>query len=127
MSTAQNYGLLTRNTELPFFPNFTYDLLEADKGVETLPAFNWIQAFFDSTQFVGNPKLVVLSGFEEDGTTKIYSEISFAYSGEMKNIKGKGIVDAATNIRDQSISSDVIGVSDPVTMITKVTVYGGMN
>ena len=123
---VQSFSVVTRNTNVPFFPQWNYPLFEADKGNISLPAFSWIQAFFDSAELTVLPQLVIYSGTDESGAnTPIYSVVQFAYSGERVNVKGQGIVASATDIRGNSIASTPIG-STHTSDLLQVFAWGGM-
>lgn len=119
-----NLSVNDRNTDIPFFPSITYNLLNADFGV-LVPTFSWIQAFFSPDLTVA-PTLCVYGGWNHADGTPILSEIQFAFSGERINIKGCAIYASGTNIRDQAVTSTPIG-SSVTTQITNVIAYGGMN
>jgi hypothetical protein len=123
-STISNLSISDRNTDVPFFPNITFNFTNSDFGVQGIPTFSWIQAFFDST-FTGIPTLVVGVGYDNSGNL-IVSQVRFAYSGERINIKGQGIYTTGTNIRGQTVTSTPIG-STLTTDLTQVIAYGGMN
>lgn len=122
--TIEQISVTSRNTELPFFPNATYNLLEADKGKIDLPAFSWIQAFFDAT-FSGTPQLAIFTGYTFPDGSPLLSLVRFAYSGERINIKGSGIFASGQNVRNQAVISTVIGavLTDD---LSQVIAYGGM-
>lgn len=122
---GKQINITSRNTDLPFFPNFTYELFEADKDNKDIPTFTWIQAFFDSTLSVA-PELAIFSGSNfEDTNLPILSLVRFAYSGERINIKGRGIFTTGKNIRGQTVKS--IGIGTIVTtQFSQVIAYGGM-
>lgn len=123
-----NLSVTDRNTDIPFFPNVTYNLFAADFGVinsTLIPTFSWIQAFFD-VSLAAAPYLCIYTGYNDSLGNPIVSRIRFAYSGERINIKGCGIAATGTNIRGQTVSSTPIGdilASD----LTEVIAYGGMS
>lgn len=117
-------SITDRNTDIPFFPNQTYNIVASDYDTN-LPVFNWIQAFFDSS-FAEVPQLAVFTGAFHDDGSPILSGIEFAYSGHMIQIKGMGIFEAGTNIRDQSVSSVLVNPSSPTDSFRKIIAYGGM-
>ncbi len=125
-SDTNQISVTSRNTELPFFPNFTYELLEADKGnITTVPAFSWIQAFFDPLLLSVPAQLAIFNGHFFDDDLPILSLVRFAYSGERINIKGRGIFVSGKNVRQQVVNSTPIGAiggSD----LSQVIAYGGM-
>lgn len=126
-STLNNISIQDRNTDIPFFPNITYNLLNADYGVidpVNIPAFSWIQAFFSSTLTVA-PEICVFTGAYDTAGDPILAQVRFAYSGERINIKGLGIFASGKNWRGQAVTSTPIG--DTLTsQLTKVIAYGGM-
>lgn len=126
--SIQQIDVLSRNTELPYFPNFTWDFLDADLDNKNLDTcFTWIQAFYDSTQIAdGIAKLVIWSGhYFSDKVTPILSEVCFSYSGERVHCKGKALFTTGLNCRGQTVTTSAIDSGDP-TAISKVTAYGGM-
>lgn len=122
-----NLSISDRNTDIPFFPNLTYNFLNADFGVvsPSIPTFNWIQAFFDST-FTGIPTLCIGTGGFNSAGAPIVSQVRFAYSGERINIKGQSIYASGVNIRGQTVTSTPIGAVLTTDLI-QVIAYGGMN
>jgi hypothetical protein len=124
-NTLSGLNITDRNTDIPFFPNISWNFTSADFGViANIPTFSWIQAFFDNT-LTEVPVLSVFTGsYREDGTP-ILSEVTFAYSGEMRNCKGCGIFSTGKNIRNQNVSSLDIGGS-ATTTFSKVVAWGGM-
>lgn len=126
-SLLSNISVTDRNTDIPFFPNITYNLLNADYGIidpVAIPAFSWIQAFFDSTLGVA-PEICVFTGAFDTLGAPILSQVRFAYSGERINIKGSGIFATGKNWRGQTVTSTPIG-STLNANLTKVIAYGGM-
>lgn len=110
------------NRELPFFPNKSYVITAADVGKLNLPAFMWIEAYFDPEN-VANPHLAVWGGnLNEDGTPQV-NLIRFAYSGQMKQFKGQGILASGVDCRGVTQTSTTIG-ADPGDLI-QVIVGGG--
>jgi len=125
-SLLSNISLTDRNTDIPFFPNISYNLTNDDFGVIdpiNMPAFQWIQAFFDDT-LDARPQLCVFTGAYDTLGAPILSQVTFAYSGHMIQIKGMGIFSFGKNWRGQSITSTPIG-STASTNLLLVTVYGG--
>lgn len=119
-------SITDRNTDIPFFPNVTWILEEADLDAKNLPTFNWIQAFYDSSTLSGTPNLAVFTGaYHDDGVTPIVAYVPFAYSGERVNIKGNGIFSTGEDIRGVTITTTPLG-ADPATDILKVVAWGGM-
>jgi hypothetical protein len=123
MATIEDLSNADRNTDIPFFPNLSWNLTSSDFGNKGLATFNYIQAFFDNT-LDEIPYICVYAGDRDDGTP-ILSQVRFAYSGEKVQIKGKGIFESGTNIRGQAVSSTPIGDS-PTTDLSEVIAYGGM-
>ena len=109
---------------MPFFPNITWNLLQADIAAINLPTFNYIQAFFDESLAVA-PELALFSGSFHDTGLPILNLVRFAYSGDKIQIKGSGFFMTGTNIRGQTVSSIPIG-SVPTTDLLKVIAFGGM-
>lgn len=110
------------NREVPFFPNKSYVITAADVGNLYLPAFMWIEAYFNAAT-VTDPHLAVWGGhYNADGTPQV-NLVRFAYSGQMKQFKGKGILSSGTDCRGVNQTSTAIG-SDPANL-TQVIVYGG--
>lgn len=111
------------NRELPFFPNKSYVLTSADMGNLNLPAFMWIEAYFDPNN-VSAPRLAVWGGhYNADGSPQV-NIVRFAYSGQTKVFKGKGILASGVDCRGVTQISTTIG-ADPADL-TQVIVYGGM-
>ena len=125
MST-QGFNANTRNNEIPFFPSYSYEIIEADKDKKfDRFSFQWVQAFFDSS-FTGEPTLVIGNGSTEPNTgVKKGSAIIFAYSGQMLPIKGIEILSSGLDVRGRTVTSTVIG-STAATQLSKVIVYGGI-
>lgn len=125
-----------RNTEVPFFPSYTWQFLNTDLQAgqnvtlwtstlsNTTGAFNWIQAFF-SPQLTVAPQLVIYSGNTNSDGTLQGSLIQFAYSGEIKKIKGIGLFTSAKDIRGVIQTSTPIGAT-ATTQLSGVTAYGGL-
>ncbi len=126
-STLSNISVTDRNTDIPFFPNITYNFLNADYDVIDpidIPAFSWIQAFFDSGLLVA-PTICVYTGNRDENDDPILSQVRFAYSGERINIKGMGIFSTGKNWRGQTVTSVPIGAAT-TTNLLQVIAYGGM-
>lgn len=123
-STLSGLSVTDRNTDIPFFPNITWNLESADFGNIKLPTFSWIQVFFDES-LATTPELAIFTGNFTDAGVAILSGVRFAYSGERVNIKGSGIFASGTNIRGQAVSSTTIG-SNPAADLQQVIAYGGM-
>lgn len=126
-SSLSNLSISDRNTDIPFFPNITYNFLSSDFGVvsPSIPTFSWIQAFFDSS-FIGIPSLCIGTGAFDAAGNPIVSRVRFAYSGERINIKGQSIYDSGMNSRGQTVSSSPIGAT-LTTDLLEVIAYGGMS
>lgn len=110
------------NRELPFFPNKSYVVAPADLGNLNLPAFMWIQAFFTAAS-VPSPQLVVWGGHYNADSTPQGNLIPFAYSGQIIQFKGKGLLSSAVDCRGVTQTSTALGGA--VNQITRVVVYGG--
>ena len=121
--TLSGLSVTDRNTDIPFFPNQTWNLVSADFGMTNLPTFNYIQAFYDPS-LTEVPQLALFTGSYSAPGVPILSLVRFAYSGERIQIKGSGIFLTGVNIRGQSISSTQIG-STPTTQLSQVIAYGG--
>jgi len=129
-STLSNISVTDRNTDIPFFPNITYNLLNDDYGVidpVRIPTFSWIQAFYDSapTGLTVAPTICVYTGNLDENDDPILSQVRFAYSGERINIKGMGIFSTGKNWRGQTVTSVPIGASTTLNLL-QVIAYGGM-
>lgn len=124
MAFASALSLTDRNTDIPFFPSSTWNLVSNDFGKINLPTFSWIQAFYDAS-LAAEPLLAIFTGNFTDAGVPILSEVRFAYSGERINIKGSGIFVSGLNNRGQAVSSTTIGVN-PVADLSRVIAWGGM-
>lgn len=113
------------NTQVPFFPSYTWELTESDFGNVQLWTFNWVQAFWDVTNFVGTPNLVVSTGERSASGNIIASLIRFAYSGQSIPIKGKIILATGTDRRGNTVTSIPIDAGSPTDSFSQVIVYGG--
>lgn len=123
--TTQGFNTNTRNNEIPFFPSYSYEIVEADKNKKfDRFTFQWVQAFFDST-FSGIPVVVVGNGVTDVDGDKTGSAIYFAYSGQLLPIKGIEILSTGVDVRGRSVNSSPIGTT-LTTDITKLIVYGGV-
>lgn len=122
---VQDIQITSRNTEVPFFPNLSWNLTEASKGLLNLPTFNWIQAFFDAQSLTVPAQLVIWSGNSFSDGTPIVSKVRFAYSGERINFKGKVIYDSGADRFGNTINSSTIGDNE-TTDLLEVIAYGGM-
>lgn len=111
------------NRELPFFPNMSYIFTSADIGNLNLPAFMWIEAYFDAMN-VSSPQLAVWGGHYNADESPQVNIVRFAYSGQMKQFKGKGILSSGVDIRGVTITSTTIG-ANPANL-SQVIVHGGM-
>lgn len=112
------------NTEVPYFPSYSWQLTAADFAIPTLWVFNWVQAFYDASLAV-QPTLVVSTGETGPDGTLIASAIYFAYSGERINFKGKILLASGTDRRGNMVTSTPIDAEAPTSSLENVIVYGG--
>lgn len=113
------------NTQVPYFPSYSWGLTSSDFGVPDLWVFNWIQAFWDVNDFAATPKLVISNGERDANNDLICSLVQFAYSGERVNFKGKIILASGTDRRGNAITSTPINASSPADSFINVIAYGG--
>lgn len=127
----QDILITDRNTGLPYFPSSTWTILEADKVTaatlpgSALPAFDWIQAFYDAEDLGTAAQLAIWSGAFDALGNPIVSLVRFAYSGERINFKGKAIFTTGTDRRGVVITSTPIG-NTAATDLLEVIAYGGI-
>jgi hypothetical protein len=126
---SSNINITDRNTEVPFYPSFSYQIINSDMITSVndivLPPFFWIQAFFDAESLTAPAQLAIYSGAEDDAGNPIVSIVRFAYSGEMKNFKGLAIFTSGEDIRGDTIESTPIGATT-TTDLLNVIAYSGM-
>jgi hypothetical protein len=125
------------NNQVPLVPSIGWQRLQADvqliaKGINVTnpdnnPTWNWIQAFWDTTMFTGNPVLAVWGGVAtqaDNNQVPILTPIQFSYSGERVYFKGKYIFDSGVDRFGNPITSTVIG-SNASSNILQCYMYGG--
>lgn len=113
--------------DIGFFPTSTWQLTEANYGVLTLPTFNWVQAFWDTTDLGASiqPALVVSMGHTDSDSNLICNYVPFAYSGERVPIKGKIIVASGVDRFGNAITATPIDAGSPTDSLILVMAHGG--
>lgn len=119
MST-KDLGITTDNVLLPFIPGKSWPIVSGDVGDLSMPTFNWIQAFWESS-FTDPAILAVWSGDYNDAGVMIVNPIRFAYSGERVVFKGKVILANGVDRFGNTVTSSAIG-----TDLSAVYGFGGV-
>jgi hypothetical protein len=116
--------------QIGFFPSSSWELRDSDFD-ETIidgqvyPVFNWIQAIWNTTSFVGTPQLVVSNGQKNVAGQLIGNLVVFGWSGETKPFKARFILSSAVDRFGNTITSTPINASSPADSLTMVMAYGG--
>jgi hypothetical protein len=116
--------------QIGFFPTSSWGLSDSDFDEiiidgQVYPVFNWIQAIWNTTSFVGTPQLVVSNGQKNVAGQLIGNLVVFGWSGETKPFKARFILSSAVDRFGNTITSTPINVASPANSLTKVMAYGG--
>jgi hypothetical protein len=124
LTSSNDLNINESNREVPFFPSKSWIITTTDYDdiSLTLPAFMWVQAFFDAT-VLANAQLAVWGGKYNPNNTIQANIVRFAYSGQMIMFKGKGILTSGIDFRGTTITSTPLGANP--NELSQIIVYGG--
>jgi hypothetical protein len=128
-TTAGDIDPLSLNEDNPLQTSmqwqYTADLIDSKDQNKLFP-FSWIKVYYNSTLFVGTPKLVV----EYPNNNNFDSLIAFGWNGDKDFHKGVRILSTGVDRLGRTINSTPIwdgeSTFDPATQIAYVFVGGGV-